>query len=231
MNADDAALAELTTTIGTIGVALLHLDVASEMLAAYQSHLGPEESARAARFRHDRDRDRFVARRGQLRERLARELDQDPGRLRIETDPHGKPFLPDCPELGFNLSHSHALALCVIGRGLALGCDIERRDREFACRRVADRLFAPSERAALAALPDALWAEGFFNCWTRKEAYVKALGLGLSYPLDAFTVSVAPGEPARLIEARPGWSLMSFEPAPGYQAALVAGDASCSAIS
>jgi 4'-phosphopantetheinyl transferase len=113
----------------------------------------------------------------------------------------------------------------VIGCGVEVGCDIEWRDPDLACPAVADRLFSPDERTALASLSGTAWVEGFFNCWTRKEAYVKALGLGLSYPLHAFSVSVAPGEPARLIDANPGWSLSSFEPASGYQAALVTGAA------
>ena len=83
------------------------------------------------------------------------------------------------------------------------------------------QLFAPAEYEALAALPPEQWVTCFFHCWTRKEAYVKALGLGLSYPLDAFTVSVAPREPARFTSDESGWALTSFEPLPGYQAALV----------
>ena len=203
---------------------MFDLDVPGTKLAKYYSCLHADERARAARLRHDRDRNHFIARRGQLRIRLAQEFGEAPEEIRIRMDAHGKPFLPEHPELCFNLSHSHGLALCAIGHGVMVGCDIEWRNPELACRDVADRLFAPSERAALAALPDALWVDGFFNCWTRKEAYVKALGMGLSFSLDAFSVSVAPGEPPRLIEASPGWSLSSFEPAPGYQAALVVGD-------
>jgi 4'-phosphopantetheinyl transferase len=111
--------------------------------------------------------------------------------------------------------------LVATAHGRAIGCDVEWRNPELACPRVAKRLFARDEYSALVALPPPLWVEGFYNCWTRKEAYVKALGLGLSYPLDAFTVSVAPGEPARFTSDEQGWTLTSFEPAPGYQAALV----------
>ena len=204
-------------------VALFDLDLTPERLEVCAASLDAEERSRAAAFRYDRDRKRFIARRGQLRERLAEETGETPHAIRIAADAHGKPFLPGHPELSFNLSHSRTLALVAIGRGVAIGCDIEWRDPALAERAVAERLFAPAERTALAALPDALWVGGFFNCWTRKEAYVKALGLGLSYPLDAFTVSVVPDEPARLIAAETGWSLTSFEPAPGYQAALVVG--------
>jgi 4'-phosphopantetheinyl transferase len=202
-------------------IALFDLMLGPEALERCRAWLDPAERAHAERFCYRRDRDRFIARRGRLRARLAEEVGGSPGDVRIEADAFGKPFLPDYPELRFNLSHSRDLALCVIARGAEVGCDIEWRNPELACPAVARRLFAPAEWAALEALPEAQWVEGFFNCWTRKEAYVKALGLGLSYPLDAFTVSV--GESATLVEAMSGWSLISFEPAPGYQAALVTG--------
>ena len=141
--------------------------------------------------------------------------------MRLVADKYGKLVLLDDPDLTFNLSHSNGLALVATSRGGAVGCDVERRNPELACARAAERLFARAEYDALIALPSGQWVAGFFNCWTRKEAYVKALGLGLSYPLDAFTVSVAPGEPARFISNEGGWTLRSFEPAPGYQAALV----------
>ncbi|HWU72032.1 MAG TPA: 4'-phosphopantetheinyl transferase superfamily protein, partial [Sphingomonas sp.] len=172
---------------------------------------------------YDRDRNRFVARRGQLRELLGRDLGIAPAALRLVEDAHGKPVLLDDPELHFNLSHSNGRALVATARGAAIGCDVEWRNPDLACAKVARRLFAPAEYEALMALPSDQWVAGFFNCWTRKEAYVKALGLGLSYPLDAFTVSVAPGEAARFTSDEKGWALSAFEPSPGYQAALVTG--------
>lgn len=204
-------------------IALVDLDVEAGTLARYASWLDITERERAARFRYDRDRNRFVARRGQLRELLGRDLGIAPEALRLAEDSHGKPVLLDDPDLYFNLSHSNGHALIATARGIAIGCDIEWRNPELACPRVAKRLFAPEEYEALTALPPEQWAAGFFHCWTRKEAYVKALGLGLSYPLYAFTVSVAPGEPARFISDERGWTLASFEPAPGFQAALVTG--------
>ena len=201
-------------------ITLFDLDVGADALARYASWLDASERERAARFRYDRDRNRFVARRGQLRELLGRDLGVAPGTLQLAEDAHGKPVLLDDPELSFNLSHSSGRALIATARGMAIGCDIEWRNPELACPKVARRLFAPVEYDALTALPPEQWVEGFFNCWTRKEAYVKALGLGLSYPLDAFTVSVAPGEPARFTSDEKGWTMTAFEPAPGFQAAL-----------
>ncbi|WP_161978403.1 4'-phosphopantetheinyl transferase family protein [Sphingomonas oligophenolica] len=214
---------DAVSEVGRIEVGLFDLDLSHDVLACCHEWLDVDERARAARFRHDRDRDRFVARRGQLRERLAQSVGEAPRAVRIAIDARGKPFLLDHPGLHFSVSHSHGQALCAVAVDAAVGCDLEWRNPDLACRAVAARLFAPPETTALANLTEAQWVEGFFNCWTRKEAYVKALGLGLSYPLDAFAVSVAPGEPATLIDAQPGWSLASFEPAPGYQAALVTG--------
>ena len=202
-------------------IALVDLDVDAEALKRYASWLDIAERERATRFRHDRDRNRFIARRGQLRELLGRDLGIAPEALRLAEDSHGKPVLLDDPDLHFNLSHSNGRALIATARGIAIGCDIEWRNPELACQKVAKRLFAPEEYEALTALPPEQWTAGFFNCWTRKEAYVKALGLGLSYPLHAFTVSVAPGEPARFTSDERGWTITSFEPMPGYQAALV----------
>jgi len=206
---------------GIATLTLLDLDLPRAELDEYGCWLDADECLRASAFRRPIDRDRFVARRGLMRAQLGQELGIAPQMVRIATDDHGKPFLRDDPDLAFNLSHSNGLALLATMRGGVIGCDIEWRNPELACPRVAERLFAPEEYAVLAALPSEQWIAGFYNCWTRKEAYVKALGLGLSYPLDAFTVSVAPGDPVRFTSDEPGWTLASFEPALGYQAALV----------
>jgi 4'-phosphopantetheinyl transferase len=216
---DMAAIDRAAPGIATL--TLLDLDLPRAELDEYRGWLDADECRRASAFRRPVDRDRFVARRGLMRAHLGQELGIAPQMVCIATDEHGKPFLRDDPNLAFNLSHSNGLALLATMRGGAIGCDIEWRNPELACPRVAERLFATEEYEVLAALPPEQWIAGFYNCWTRKEAYVKALGLGLSYPLDAFTLSVTPGEPARFTSNEPGWTLTSFEPAPGYQAALV----------
>lgn len=218
---DMAAIDRAAPGIATL--TLLDLDLPRAELDEYSFWLDADELLRASRFRRAIDRDRFIARRGLLRAHLGHDLGVAPQMVRIATDPCGKPFLRDDPDLAFNLSHSNGLALLATMRGGSIGCDIEWRNPDLACPRVAERLFAPTEYDALAALPPNQWITGFYNCWTRKEAYVKALGLGLSYPLDAFTVSVAPGEAARFTSNEKGWALSAFEPSPGYQAALVTG--------
>jgi 4'-phosphopantetheinyl transferase len=209
------------TAPGIATLTLLDLDLPPVELDEYCCWLDADECRRASAFRRPIDRDRFVARRGQMRAHLGHELGIAPQMVRVGMDEHGKPFLLDDPDLAFNLSHSNGLALLATMRGGMIGCDIEWRNPELACPRVAKRLFAPEEYEALTALSPEQWIAGFYNCWTRKEAYVKALGLGLSHPLDAFTVAVTPDEPACFTSDEPGWTLASFEPAPGYQAALV----------
>ncbi|HEY0270525.1 MAG TPA: 4'-phosphopantetheinyl transferase superfamily protein [Sphingomonas sp.] len=213
-----------------IGLWLLDLAMPPGRLDALTALLDDEEHARAARFRHARDRDRFIARRGQLRLLLAAEGAGDAGAIRYTRNAHGKPALADRPDLRFNLSYSGDVALCAVARGVEVGCDIAWRDPALADPRVARRLFAAAEWRALEALPPDRRTEGFFNCWTRKEAFIKALGLGVSHPLGSFAVTLAPGDPARIISGGDGWSIASFAPAPGYQAALAAaGDAAAAA--
>ncbi len=196
------------------------LDRPSAEIAALHALLDDDERAQATRFRFARDRSRFIARRGWLRTVLGEHLSRAPAEIAFERNEFGKPFVRRGGALRFNLSHSGGLALCVIGRGVEVGCDLERRDPALASLETAERLFAPGERHALRSLPPRDWARGFFNCWTRKEAYIKALGEGLSHPLDAFEVSLHPDLPARLLHGAPGWLLRAFAPVPGYHAAI-----------
>jgi 4'-phosphopantetheinyl transferase len=112
------------------------------------------------------------------------------------------------------------MAVYAVSRTREVGIDIEQINAQFAHDQIPERFFSAAEVAALRALPESLQIEAFFQIWTRKEAYVKARGLGLSLPLDSFDVSL--GEPARFLRGTGGWSIESIEPAPGYAAALVA---------
>jgi 4'-phosphopantetheinyl transferase len=179
----------------------------------------PAELARAAQFHFTKDTERYVVRRGKLRELLAARLGCRPRDVPLNCNPFGKPSVKGT-DLRFNLSHSGAVALYVFARDAEIGCDIEWRRPEFARETVAERFFSARELEALRAVPLGRWVEAFFNCWTRKEAFIKALGFGVSYPLKAFDVSLAPGEPAALLRGPLGWSLRSFEPLEGLQAAI-----------
>ena len=205
----------------TVDVYWAALDEDGADLARLAGTLADDERCRARRFRLERDRRRYIVRRAILRELLSRYLGIAPARVRLRTGPFGKPCVAE-GDLRFSLSHSRGLALYAVARGLEVGCDLEFRDPRLACGRVAERFFSPPELHVLRSLPAERWAEGFFNGWTRKEAYVKARGLGLSLPLDSFAVTLAPGEPAALLHGCDGWSVRALEPAPLYHAAVVA---------
>ncbi|MEP6707251.1 MAG: 4'-phosphopantetheinyl transferase superfamily protein [Pyrinomonadaceae bacterium] len=167
--------------------------------------------------------------RGILRRLLGRYLEMEPDRLRFSYGPHGRPALVE-PDVGrglcFNLSHSNGLALYAFTRHREIGIDIERVRPEMVNEQIAERFFAPEEVTSLRALRSDIQLEAFFHCWTRKEAFIKAGGEGLSLPLDRFVVSLRPGEPAAILsiegdaETAALWSLREIRPGTGYVAAL-----------
>lgn len=131
----------------------------------------------------------------------------------------------DCT-LHFNVSHSNGLALYAVARGREIGIDLEFVREDIAGLEIAERFFSSREVSALRALAPSEYTVAFFDCWTRKEAYIKARGEGLSHPLHGFTVSLAPGTPAAIlnIDADPHeaarWTLVALSPGDGYRAAL-----------
>jgi 4'-phosphopantetheinyl transferase len=146
--------------------------------------------------------------------------------LRFRYGDRGKPHLEDHDPLEFNLTHSGELALLAVSRIGPLGIDIERKRPLEDLLGLARGSFAPGEYATLLAVPETKRLDCFFQCWTRKEAYVKAVGDGLAAPLGEFEVTCAPGVPARLLsvggsssEAR-SWHLHSLRPATGYVGAV-----------
>jgi 4'-phosphopantetheinyl transferase len=199
------------------------LEVDLSRLDQLQQHLSEAERQRAARFHFERHRSAFIAARGILREILGETLGVDPAAIRFQYNTYGKPSV-DGPAVHFNVSHSGELALYAISKTREVGVDIERVNPAFAHDRIPERFFSPCEVAALRALPEGDQIDAFFRCWTRKEAYVKARGAGLSLDLKSFAVTVARGAPARFLRGVEGWSIESIDPAPGYVAALVAGD-------
>lgn len=179
--------------------------------------LSADENARATRFRFPSDRQRFIAGRASLRRILAQYLGKDPSALRFSYGAAGKPKLLEQDHGGmlhFNLAHSEDWGLLAIARSRTIGVDLERVRFSDDLGEVAKRFFAPAEGAALEEFAPPLYEQAFFACWTRKEAFLKALGTGLNLPLDGFCVSVDPRVPARLIstEFRPAevkrWSLL-----------------------
>ena len=205
------------------------LDLAPGRVEDLRCALTADERERAQRFHFDRDRDRFIVAHGVLRDILGRYLGLGPGELRFRYSPYGKPALArklDGEGIRFNLAHSDGLALYAVARGREVGIDVEYVREDLAHERIAEAFFSPQEVGVLRSIPRDRRKEAFFNCWTRKEAYVKARGEGLSLPLDQFEVSLAPGDPAALVstcgdpQEASLWSLQEISPGPGYVAAL-----------
>lgn len=203
-----------------------YLDCDETLLRRFETTLASDERLRADRLCHQRDRNDFVATRGILRELLGEYLDSCPGHLEFDCNKRGKPFLKTGSMLRpvqFNVSHSRGLALLAFAESRHLGVDVELVRPEFAVDELAERYFSLQEVTELRALPSSLRADGFFLCWTRKEAYVKARGDGLYIPLESFNVSLTPGHPERLESADSlNWSLRSIHPDSRYVGALVA---------
>src|SRR5438034_4457070 len=207
--------------------------VRSEAAGAAVALLSDAERERASRFLFDRDRDRFIVARACLRQLLAARLGTAPDSVDLVYGAHGKPALAPWyadTDLRFNVSHCDDLTLYAFSCGREIGIDVEAVRRIRDADDIAARFFSQRENRAYRALERRDRPLGFFQCWTRKEAFIKALGDGLSYPLDRFDVSLTPGEPARILRlARaPGdgrrWRMESFAPAAGFVAALVAED-------
>jgi 4'-phosphopantetheinyl transferase len=206
----------------------IRLDRPAEGVARLARTLAPEERAKAARFRFDQDRDHYTVGRGTLRAILGRYLGTEPARLEFRSEAYGKPALVEGEGLRFNLAHSHGLALLAVARAREVGVDVERGRAIENFERIIERFFSPRECDAFRVLPEDQKLAAFFRCWTRKEAYMKATGAGFSLPLDRFDVSLAPGEPARLLDVagRPGeaarWSMRELEPGPGFFGTVMA---------
>ena len=200
-----------------------------ESLTDLWQTLTTDEQTRANSFYFPKDRDRFIAARGILRAILSRYVGSEPRDLRFCYNPYGKPALIQAQTeniLHFNVSHSNRLALYAIGHNRAVGIDLEYMRSDFPWEQIAESYFSAQENAILRALPAPLKQQAFFNGWTRKEAYLKAVGQGLQIPLNQFDVSLIPGEPAKLLHTHwncqetSRWSLQELLPAPDYAAAL-----------
>lgn len=205
----------------------------AEALLALAAALSPDERARAARYRREDDRRRSVIGHGLLRQLLGQCLGEAPGELRFELGEFGKPALagPGTANRAgphFNISHAGDWILIGLAADRPIGVDVERMREEVACDRLAERFFSRPEREALASLPPALRRAAFFACWTRKEAYLKARGDGLTLALDRFDVSLMPGAEPRLLATRHDpadagrWRMAELDVGPDHAGAVVA---------
>jgi len=213
-----------------VHVWLVYLGLADSAMEECWSVLNMEEQERARRFLFAMDQHRFIVAHGALRSILGAYLRISPEQLYFVQNTFGKPYL--AKETGgeilfFNLSHSSSLALIAVAMRREVGIDIEWMREDFARREIAARFFSPKENEELFSLEKSLQKKAFFDCWTRKEAYVKARGEGLSIPLHQFDVSVAPDKPAQLISSREKsaliaqWTVQDLFIGDQYSAALV----------
>ena len=211
------------------------LDVRPEIIPALVELLDDAERDRANRFVFKRDRFRYIVGRARLRQGLSARLGLRPEAVELVYGKRGKPMLASqfaSLDLRFNLSHSEDIAIYAFSVGREIGIDVEAVRMVPDADAIAARFFSPREYEAYLNLNLRDRAQGFFNCWTRKEAFIKALGDGLYYPLDRFDVSLAPGEPAKIlrVEKTPGdhcgWRVENLSPAPGFVAAVVVEDPS-----
>jgi 4'-phosphopantetheinyl transferase len=201
----------------------LRLDLPS---ANFSHLLTPDECERAGRFLFERDSRRFVVTRASLRILLGLYQDTESLNIRFRYGSHGKPELvggSSIPAIHFNVSHSNELALIALALQ-PIGTDVEYTGKPVEFDQIAQRYFSNREYSALRELTPNLRHAAFFNCWTRKEAFLKAIGTGLSTPLDAFDVTLEPVTEPRILRlpaaATENWSLYHLEPMPDYVAAV-----------
>ena len=216
-------------TLSAPEVHVWHANLDDHAADNLQLLLTADEISRANRFHFAKDKNHFIVARGLLRKLLAGYLGIGAADLRLVYTEKGKPALAENQQslLNFNLAHSHGRAIYAFARGREVGVDLESMREDVAGDKIAERFFSPAEIVALEAVPPEQRQQAFFDCWTRKEAYIKARGDGLSLPLDEFDVSLAPGEPAALLRnhKEPAevtrWTMQSIPAPSGYVAALV----------
>jgi 4'-phosphopantetheinyl transferase len=225
----------LAPIVGALGADDVHvwrasLDQPVGTIARLECLLSEDERQRAERFHRPIDRRRFIAGRGILRKIISRYLALAPDEAQFTYNEYGKPFISTDQSRGalsFNLSHSNGMALFAAMRGRRVGIDVEYMRDDFATLEVAERFFSKGEFEALKAVPTDQRTRAFFNCWSRKESYIKAIGMGVSYPLDGFTVSLAPDAAPALLKVDADateasrWNMYELDVGEGYAAALI----------
>ena len=220
--------AQLPALQDNIHVWAVRLDDESVDLDRARAVISLDEQERAARFKFERDRRRYLVAHVALHEILHRYLPTVPAGLSFDIGVNGKPRLPQAlapSGIEFNLSHSNETALLAVCHKREVGVDIECVKEQFEFQEVAERFFTAREVAAMRGLPAGLQRQAFFKCWTSKEAFLKAKGTGLSGQLDEVEIKFAAGDQVRISTSVDGWSLVELMPGDGCEGALVvAGD-------
>jgi 4'-phosphopantetheinyl transferase len=197
--------------------------------ARFHEMLSQDELQRASRFTTDELQRSFIIARGTLRTLLGRYVGIEPRNVQLLYGPHGKPSVATCNRISFNTSHSGGMVLYGITRGCEIGIDIELVRPLPNMNEIAQQFFCSEEISEFMSLPALNRELGFYRFWTRKEAYVKAVGRGLSLPLNSFRVTLAPARDARLLHqhrntdigALKPWTLGDIELSGPYVASLV----------
>jgi 4'-phosphopantetheinyl transferase len=215
----------LSLATGDVHVWRVELNQPEPSLEKFRETLEEQELDRASRFHFEKHRRHFTAGRGVLRQLLSQYLGTKPEQLRLSYGAYGKPALNGehkDSRLRFNMSHSHEVALFAFAEDRELGVDVEHIRTDFASEEVARRFFSRREVETFNALPRHDQVAAFFKCWTRKEAFIKVIGKGLSQPLDKFDVTL--GQPAALLwvsgDDASRWSLYDLEVGGDYAGAL-----------
>jgi 4'-phosphopantetheinyl transferase len=204
-----------------------------EFLDRLWHSLSPDERDKARRFRFDKHRNSFIVARGLLRIILGRCIEAESSDITFVYGSHGKPALSDGEHIRFNLSHSEDIVLYAVGEDLDLGVDVEYIRPMQDLEHIACRFFCSAEQHELLTLPEDRRAKAFFDCWTRKEAFIKAVGDGLSHPLDRFQVTLRPEQPAEFVslDGHPSsetqWMLYDAAPSEDFAAALAVENRNC----
>jgi len=218
------APAKVTLAAGEVHVWLVRADDAALCMACCENLLATAERERAARFKFEKDRRLYTAAHAALRSILADYLNVAPGDLGFEIGQRGKPRLAPTfskDSLEFNLSHSSEVALIAVTREREIGVDVEHIKENFAFAEVAERYFTTREVSAIRALPQDLQRRAFYQCWTSKEAFLKAKGVGLSGELDEVEILLGDKGRVQVTSTLPGWYLSELNPCDGYVGAVV----------
>lgn len=215
--------AKFTLAAGEVHIWLVRAGDAALCMVCCENLLATAERERAAKFKFEKDRRLYTAAHAALRSVLADYLKLIPADLQFETGPRGKPRLASTfanNKLEFNLSHSHEVALVAVTREREIGVDVEQIKNNFAFAEVAERYFTAGEVCAIRALPQDLQRRAFYQCWTSKEAFLKAKGVGLSGELDEVEIVLDGDRRVRVKSRLPGWCLNEIDPCDGYAGAM-----------
>lgn len=201
------------------------LETTSDKIKDYESFLSADELYKANRYKFEKDRVHYITGRALLRNILSRYLNQFPGEIVFSYLDKGKPFIKDT-EVKFNLAHSGGRAVYAVANNIDIGIDIEFMRELPDALQIAKRFFSEKEVDEFSEIREVDIRTAFFNCWTRKEAFIKAVGEGLSYPLKDFSVTLKPGDKPEILwikdkaEEVKYWSLINIDTDENYISSL-----------